>query len=236
MQEREGTSLESQIERCRAYANERGWMIERIEQEQGSGGDIDRRDKLKSLLSAARAGHLDAILCYHIDRLSRDTDDLGWLRRELRIAGVDLVFVTGTQDPIYQAVEGAMGQNERRQIKERTKRGKESKAKSGCYLPGHAPYGYRHRRALVGRSEKVVGLDPDLVTAPILQEIFDFISKGGSITGCARWLNSKGIPHREVSGGDRPPSRLFFRIRSTKASPTHFGTSPHKMSGLGNGR
>src|SRR5215213_6674251 len=43
MQEREGTSLESQVARCLDYAREQGWSVERVAEEQGSGGDISGR-------------------------------------------------------------------------------------------------------------------------------------------------------------------------------------------------
>jgi site-specific DNA recombinase len=194
MQEREGTSLESQVARCLAYVEERDWVVERVVQEQGSGGDIDGRPKLQSLLTLARAGHIDALVCYHIDRLSRDVDDQGWLRRELRKAGVELVLVTGQQDPVGQLVEGFAGMQERKQASERTTRGKRTTAQNGTYLPGHPPYGYRHRRELVGRVDKVVALDEDPVTSPILRELFDGLARGGSMTGLARSLNERGIP------------------------------------------
>ena len=58
MQEREGTSLESQEARCRAYAEEQGWTVEHVIKEQGSGGDIDGRPKLLGLLTLAKAGQL----------------------------------------------------------------------------------------------------------------------------------------------------------------------------------
>ena len=194
-QEREGTSLESQRERCVAHAQSQGWSIEHTVEEQGSGGDLDGRPKLDGLLSLARTGQIDVLVCYHIDRLSRDVDDQGWLKRELRKAGVELVFVTGHQDPVIQAVEGAMGQQERRQIRERIKRGKEQTAKRGRYIAGGcAPYGYRYRYEMVGRVEKVAGLDEDPATAPILREIFTFVADGGTATACTERLNGRSAP------------------------------------------
>lgn len=193
-QEREGTSLDSQQERCLSYIAERGWTVVRVEQEQGSGGDIDGRPKLQSLLTMARAGQIDALVTYHIDRLSRDMDDQGWLRTELRKAGVELVFVTGQLDPANQLVLGFASMQERTQASERTARGKQQSARNGKYLAGHAPYGYRHRRELVGHVEKVVGLDEDPVTAPILRELFEGLAQGGTMTGLAQALNERGVP------------------------------------------
>ena len=72
MQEREGTTLESQVARCLDYAEEHGWAVERVVQEQGSGGDIDGRPKLQSLLTLAKAGqHRRRRLLPHRPVLSR---------------------------------------------------------------------------------------------------------------------------------------------------------------------
>jgi site-specific DNA recombinase len=198
MQEREGTSLESQVARCRAYVEEQDWTIEHIVQEQGSGGDIDGRPKLLHLLTLAKAGQLDVVLCYAIDRLSRDVSDQGWLKREFRKAGVELVFVTGHQDPLYQAIDGAMAQNERTQICERIARGKAQTALRGKYIPGGAPpFGYQFRYQMIGKTERVVGLDEDPVTAPIVREMYTFVANGGTATGCASWLMERGIMTRK---------------------------------------
>jgi site-specific DNA recombinase len=169
-QEREGTSLESQVLRCRAYAEDQGWAAEYVVEEQGSGGDISGRPKLEGLLAAAQMGHFDVLICYHIDRLSRDVDDQGWLRREFRLAQVELVLVTGHQDQMVQAVEGIAAMQERKQIRERIARGKATTAMRGQYLPGGTPpFGYRHRLELVRTKsqavERVVGLDEDPETA-----------------------------------------------------------------------
>jgi site-specific DNA recombinase len=198
MQEREGTSLESQVARCHAHAEEHDLEVTQVVQEQGSGGDIDGRPKLLGLLTLAKAGQLDVVVCYAIDRLSRDVSDQGWLKREFRKAGVALVFVTGHQDPLYQAIDGAMAQNERTQICERIARGKVQTALRGKYIPGGAPpFGYQFRYAMIGKTERVVGLDEDPMTAPITREMFSFVANGGTATGCASWLMGRGIMTRK---------------------------------------
>lgn len=137
---------------------------------------------------------------YHIDRFSRDVSDQGWLKREFRKAGVEIVFATGHQDPVYQAIDGAMAQNERTQIKERIARGKQQTARRGNYLPGGgAPYGYCFRYEKDGRREKVVGLDEDPETVPILREIFTSLADGVTATGICLRLNDRGV--RSPRGG-----------------------------------
>jgi site-specific DNA recombinase len=213
-QEREGTSLDSQVERCLNVATERGWSVERVVKEQGSGGDIDKRKELQHLLTLAKTGQIAALIVYHIDRFSRDVSDQGWLKREFRKAGVELVFATGHQDPIYQAIDGAMAQNERAQIKERIARGKQTTARGGKYLPGGGPpYGYCFRYEKDGRREKVVGLDRDPETAPILREIFTSLADGVTATGICRRLNDRGV--RSPRGGRWCHSTVCAIVKNT---------------------
>jgi site-specific DNA recombinase len=193
-QEREGTSLDSQVARCQVLAKDQGWQVVQKIREQGSGGETEKRPELQGLLTQAKQGLLDVVVCYHIDRLSRDTDDQGWLKTEFRKAGVELVFVTGESNRVLQAVQGAMAQDELEKIRERSSRGQQTKAQQGSYLPGQVPYGFRHRREMVFRTEKVVGLEENPETAPVLREIFQLVASGKTATWVAQHLNMREIP------------------------------------------
>ena len=148
------------------------------------------------------------------------------MKREFRKAGVALVFVTGHQDPLYQAIDGAMAQNERKQICERIARGKAQTALRGKYIPGgHSPFGYQFRYSMIGKTERVVGLDEDPVTAPIAREMFSFVANGGTATGCASWLMERGIMTRKGGAGGTPPSPASCATPCTRASRRRCGSS-----------
>jgi len=191
-QEDDGTSLESQMERCRAYAADRGWTVVREWQEVWSGFDR-RRPKLDAVRDTIRAGSVDILLCYALDRLSRNQTDMAILADECDEAGVDLDFVT---EDFEQTAVGKFIRNakafaaeiEREKLIERTGRGTEQRVKGGKRLSGcRSLFGYAWADETKG------ALVVDDVTAPIVRRIFtDFIA-GGTIRGIAGQLTAEGV-------------------------------------------
>ena len=74
-QEQDGTSLESQEERCRRYAAERGLTVEEahVYREVYSGAVLHERPKLAALRQAAREHRIDVVVSYAVDRLASTT-------------------------------------------------------------------------------------------------------------------------------------------------------------------
>ena len=91
LQEDEGTSLQSQEERCRAFAAERGFTVapEHVYTEVHTGVELWERPILTAMRQAARANEFDIVIAYSIDRLSRDPVHLGVILSEADHAGVD---------------------------------------------------------------------------------------------------------------------------------------------------
>ena len=68
-QEREGTSLQTQLENCLKYCEDKGYDVSSRFSEAYSGLSLERPelDKLRDLV---RNGVVDVIVCYSLDRLS----------------------------------------------------------------------------------------------------------------------------------------------------------------------
>ncbi|GAH81579.1 unnamed protein product, partial [marine sediment metagenome] len=98
-QEREGTSLQSQLEACLKKAHELGYEVpeEFIILETYSGLTLDR-PKLPGLRQWVRDKEVDAVMGYTLDRLSRDPVHFIILQEELERAGTELILVTETVD------------------------------------------------------------------------------------------------------------------------------------------
>ena len=96
-QEREGTSLQSQLKACRNKAHELGYDVpeEFIILEICSGSTLDR-PKLPKLRQWVRDKEVDAVIAYTLDRLSRDLVHFIILQEELEKAVVALILVTET--------------------------------------------------------------------------------------------------------------------------------------------
>ena len=92
------------------------------------------------------------VLCYSPDRLARKYAYQALLIEELARAGTSVVFVKAPsgdtpEDALLVQFQGMIAEYERAQIMERTRRGKNQRARSGSVnvLSG-APFGYRYVR------------------------------------------------------------------------------------------
>ena len=107
-QEEEGSSLETQEERCRAFATERGYDLdeEHVYREVHTGVELWERPELTALREAVRRRDVDVVVAYAIDRLSRDPVHLGVVLSEAEHAGVEVEFVTEPLDLSPECVTG----------------------------------------------------------------------------------------------------------------------------------
>ncbi len=190
------TSLASQEEACHQYAREHGYTVveEHVHRETHSGAELWERPHLTRVRETIKAGEVDALIAYSVDRLSREQAHLYILDDECDRAGVDLLFVTEQFDKtpvgkMIRSVKGFAAELEREKIRERMMRGMQSRIKAGK-LPGTARpvYGYRYA------DETRATLIPDPDTAAIVRRIFALAAQGSPIVRITALLNAEGIP------------------------------------------
>ncbi len=191
----EGTSLDTQEAACRQAGARAGFKLlpEYIVREQHSGGTL-RRPGLESLRDWVQRRLVDAVVFYSIDRLSRDAVDLMILLREFKRHGVDVLAVQETPEdtPLGRAMtflRGTFAELERREIAERTMRGKLARAREGRLVQGTGKglYGYIYDSGTKTRRVNEA-------EARIARQVFDWAIEGLSINGIARRLNDTGMP------------------------------------------
>jgi len=134
-QEREGTSLETQLEESLQYCQDKDhdvcYRFSGVE----SGLILDR-PMLNELRELVRIGAIDVIVVYVLDRLSRDPTHGVILTEEIEKHGVRLEAVAEDIDnselgKLIRYIRGYASKLEVEKIKERTMRGKRAKAKEG---------------------------------------------------------------------------------------------------------
>lgn len=192
-QERDGTSLDSQVETCVAFADARGWTTVEIVRDAASGFILERRG-LERLRGMVRRGEVDVVLAYAVDRLSRNQNHIGVLFDEVSSMGLRLEFATETFEDtavgrFILAARAFVAEIEREKISERTMRGKLERARAGR-LPqgtGRGIYGYRYNAA-TARREAVES------QATVVRRLFEDFAGGASISGLTNSLNKEGIP------------------------------------------
>lgn len=96
--EQDFNSLDAQYEAARAYIRSQahaGWSLARARYDDGgySGGTIER-PALQRLLADVRAGKIDVIVVYKVDRLTRSLADFAKLVELFDAHGVSFVSVT----------------------------------------------------------------------------------------------------------------------------------------------
>src|SRR5829696_2806930 len=143
-QEDEGTSLVTQLERCRDLARTQGWKIVGEYSDTHTGTDLHERTGVTDLRSALRAGNFGVVLCYAVDRLSRNQAHVYILAEEIERYGARLEFVTEDfeQSAVGKFIRSAKAfaaEVEHEKIRERTVRGRIQRVESGKLLPGGKP-------------------------------------------------------------------------------------------------
>jgi site-specific DNA recombinase len=224
-QEREGTSLQTQLEACLKYCGDKGYNVAYRLSEAYSGLTLER-PKLNELRELVRAGDIDVIVVYCLDRLSRDPTHGVILTQELEKHHVTLEAVTETVDSselgkLISYIRGFASKLEAEKIRERTMRGKRAKVMRG-ELPqgtGVGMYGYEWNSGTKRRE-----VNP--TEADIVREIFTRVATGESLISIARKLNERGIATKATRIGE--DKRKFWRsatIRRMVRNSGYIGTT-----------
>ncbi|MBL7125154.1 MAG: recombinase family protein [Dehalococcoidales bacterium] len=199
-QEREGTSLQSQLEACLKLARGKGYEVEEeyVIREIYSGLTIDRPD-LTRLINWIHGGEVDAVVIYDSDRFSRDGYDFVTLIRGCQKANVELLCVTepiehGPIGELLSFVRGWASMREAEKIKERTMRGLRERAKSGKMPSGRRArlFGYNY---IPGKGVGEGIRYPNDAEAKWVKQIFNwFVNEGLGIDRISYKLRDLDIP------------------------------------------
>ena len=141
-QKREGTSLQSQLEACRAKVIDLNYELDddHVFSEVYYGLNLER-PQLNKIRQLATSNEIKCIIVYSPDRLARVGEDILALVKEFKIEGVKLVFIREHWEDTHNGklaafMIGWASELEAAQIRERTMRGKLQKACQGRIVSG----------------------------------------------------------------------------------------------------
>lgn len=196
-QANEGYSVGEQTKRLTKYAEAMGWEVYKTYVDPGySGGNTDRPG-LNDMIKAVKAGELDKIVVYKLDRLSRSQLDTLYLIEKVFLANnTDFVSMSenfDTATPFGRAMIGILAvfaQLEREQIKERLAMGKEARAKEGKWQGGATvPIGYDYKSGddylIINEYEAIQ-----------VKEVFELFVKGTPVYTIESLFEKKGYKHK----------------------------------------
>ena len=144
-----GESIENQIQMCKDYIekNYTDATFVVYEDEGFSGGDIDR-PQFKKLIKDAKNKKFSALVCYRLDRISRNISDFSNTMELLDEHGISFISIKehfDTTTPMGRAmmyITSVFAQLERETIAERIRDNMMQLARSGRWLGGNTPTGY----------------------------------------------------------------------------------------------
>ena len=191
-----GESIGNQIELCKDYVrNMYGEdYVEHcvvFEDEGFSGGNLKRPD-FQKMMAEVRKRKFKAIVVYRLDRISRNISDFTGLIDELNKLDVSFVSIReqfDTSTPMGRAmmfIISVFSQLERETIAERIRDNMHELAKTGRWLGGNAPTGFKSepvsKVTVDGKTRKSFKLVPIPEEAEIPKMIFDLYTETDSLT------------------------------------------------------
>ena len=192
--EQDFNSLDAQYDASQAYIRSQvhaGWTLIRSKYDDGgfSGGNIER-PALQRLLGDVRAGRIDVIVVYKVDRLTRSLADFAKLVELFDRHGVSFVSVTQqfntttSMGRLTLNVLLSFAQFEREVTSERIRDKIAASKRKGLWVGGMAPLGYdtRDRKITVNPAE-----------AERVRAVFESYLKLGSLNCLMADLRQRGI-------------------------------------------
>jgi site-specific DNA recombinase len=144
-----GDSIENQLILCEEYGRSIGVTeFIRYEDEGFSGGNTDR-PQFQAMMRDAKAKKFEVLICYRLDRISRNVSDFNYTIDELKKYNISFISIReqfDTTTPMGRAmmnIAAVFAQLERETIAERIKDNMLELAKTGRWLGGTPPLGYR---------------------------------------------------------------------------------------------
>ena len=205
------TSISEQIGEMEAHCESRGLTIVARYQEVGRGWS-KKRPEFQRMLTDAREGRFDVIVCWKSDRLSRGMYPAAALMEVVEAQQMRLEAVMDAIDMKTFGLMAAIGKIELDNFRERSAMGKRGMAKQGRAPTGGLPYGYR------------IGSDgrPEVVEdhAAVVRRIFDmYVREGMGSHSIAVRLTDEGVP--------TPTGKRFWfqsRVLHVLGNATYRGT------------
>lgn len=196
-EDRQVQSIDDQIDRLKELANRFGLNIKEIFTESKSAKKPDCRPIFSDVLRRIEEGEADGILCWQINRLTRnpvDSGKLGWMLQQgtlQSIQTIDREYLPDDNVLLFNIETGVANQFII-DLRKNSMRGTKSKAQKG-WMPSGAPLGY-----LNDKLENIIVKDPDR---------FDMVRKMWDMMLTGNYVPSQILETANSEWGFRTPKK-----------------------------
>jgi DNA invertase Pin-like site-specific DNA recombinase len=227
------SSLEAQREACVAYVQSQaheGWrVVPELLDDGGYSGGNTNRPALTRLMDLVRAGEIDVIVIYKIDRLTRSLTDFARMAETFDKHNVSFVSVTQqfntttSMGRLMLNVLLSFAQFEREITGERIRDKIAASKRKGMWMGGNPPMGYdvRDRQLVINETD-----------APTVRRIFASYLEAGDVPSLLKRLETDNVrtAARYSAKGNHYGRRPFTRghLHKLLTNPIYIGRVPHK--------
>lgn len=201
-----GDSIETQIQLCTNYLKNININNTIVYADEGFSGKNTDRPKFIELLNDAKNNKFQVLICYKLDRLSRNIGDFSNLINDLEKYNISFISVVEQFDTSSAMGKAMMyicsvfSQLERETISQRISDNMYSLAESGYWLGGEVPFGYSHKRNVItdsgGKNRTFAELIPVEDEIPIVKLLFNKYLELGSISKVEKYTLQNNIKTR----------------------------------------
>jgi DNA invertase Pin-like site-specific DNA recombinase len=231
--EQEFNSLAAQREACEAFIRSQrneGWILAKTRYDDGgfSGGNLER-PALQHLIADVRAGRIDIVVVYKVDRLTRSLADFARLVELFDAEDVSFVSVTqqfnttSSMGRLTLNVLLSFAQFEREVTGERIRDKIAASKKKGMWMGGNVPLGY-------DADERTLVINP--AEAETVRRIFALYGELGCVRRVKEEADRLGLRTkcRTTANGIKRGGKPFSRghLYTLLSNPIYTGQIAHK--------
>ncbi|MDP4143234.1 MAG: recombinase family protein [Bacillota bacterium] len=209
-----GESVENQIQICKDYGRNLGVTEYLIYEDEGFSGKNTARPEFQKMLEDAKKKKFDTLICYRLDRISRNIADFSAFMERLEKLKINFVSVReqfDTSTPMGRAmlyIASVFAQLERETIAERVKDNMLELAKTGRWLGGNPPLGFQAVKTVEkGKPVTYLQIIPEEIE--LVKLIFDKYLEYKSIYKVVKYLVTKNIGIEYRKWGVHPVRRVL---------------------------
>ena len=205
-----GESIENQIEMCKQYIHSKFSDVAdtdiTVYEDEGFSAKNTDRPQFQQMLRDIKLKKPDFVVCYRLDRISRNVSDFSSLIEDLNDRSISFVCIKeefDTSKPMGKAmmyIASVFAQLERETIAERVRDNMLMLARTGRWLGGTTPTGYTSEKQqeiiIDGKVKTSCKLkdNPDELRA--VDTIFEKFLELRSVSGVSKYLIKQGIKSR----------------------------------------
>lgn len=210
-------SIEGQIRVCREYAQRNDIAVAGTYIDRATTGTNDNREQFQKMLKDSDKKAWDYVLCYKLDRFSRNKYEMAIHRKHLKDNGIKILSAMenipdSPEGVLLESLLEGMNQYYSEELSQKTKRGLRETRIKGNYMGGPINYGYKVVHEIVGeRSAAKVAVNE--AEAPLLLHIFEAYAAGNRIPDIVRELDDKGVKNR---GNPFTVNSIYFMLQQEK--------------------